>query len=159
MPDLPFIDMFDIVARYLRRSIMEQSISSSPALPIAHVVLRILIVLNWVSGAAILVLLVAMPTERWILTLVRISRLRPRRTAWSLGLRGNRGVGLAAIPLHYLVLQRLLAIVETVRAGDPFVAANALRLAGDRLDAPRAATAGVRGGRHRPARFRLRRTR
>jgi hypothetical protein len=27
-----------------------------------------------------------------------------------------------------MILKRLLAIVETVRAGDPFVAANALRL-------------------------------
>ena len=38
------------------------------------------------------------------------------------------GVGLATIFLNYSVLKRLLAIVETVRAGDPFVAANALRL-------------------------------
>jgi hypothetical protein len=36
--------------------------------------------------------------------------------------------GLAAIPVNYVVLKRLLAIVETVRAGDPFVAANAARL-------------------------------
>jgi DUF2975 family protein len=32
------------------------------------------------------------------------------------------------VPLNYVVLTRLLAIVETVRAGDPFVAANADRL-------------------------------
>ena len=32
------------------------------------------------------------------------------------------------MPLNYGVLKRLLAIVETVRAGDPFVAANAQRL-------------------------------
>jgi hypothetical protein len=37
-------------------------------------------------------------------------------------------VGLAAIPLNYVVLKRLLAMVGTVRAGDPFVAANASRL-------------------------------
>jgi hypothetical protein len=37
-------------------------------------------------------------------------------------------VGLGAIPLNYVVLKRLLAIVETVRAGDPFVAQNAVRL-------------------------------
>ena len=29
------------------------------------------------------------------------------------------------VPLNYGVLKRLLAIVETVREGDPFVAANA----------------------------------
>ena len=37
-------------------------------------------------------------------------------------------VKLAAIPLNYLILKRLLAIVDTVREGDPFVAANAARL-------------------------------
>jgi hypothetical protein len=45
-----------------------------------------------------------------------------------LGLRGIVALGLVATPLHYLILQRLLAMVETVRSGDPFVAANAARL-------------------------------
>ena len=45
-----------------------------------------------------------------------------------MGLRAIAVLGLAAIPLNYVVLKRLLAIVETVRAGDPFVAANASRL-------------------------------
>ena len=45
-----------------------------------------------------------------------------------MGLRAIAVLGLATIPLNYLVLKRLLAIVETVRAGDPFVAANAYRL-------------------------------
>ena len=45
-----------------------------------------------------------------------------------MGLRAIAVLGLASIPLHYVVLKRLLAIVETVRAGDPFVAANASRL-------------------------------
>ena len=39
----------------------------SAALPVAHVVLRILIVLNWLYGAAILVLLLVMPNEQWIM--------------------------------------------------------------------------------------------
>ena len=47
---------------------MSRTASSSAALPIAYVVLRILIVVNWLSGAAILVLLVAMPTEKWIMS-------------------------------------------------------------------------------------------
>ncbi len=45
-----------------------------------------------------------------------------------MSLRAIAVLGLAAIPLNYVVLKRLLAIVETVRAGDPFVAANANRL-------------------------------
>src|SRR5688500_19580831 len=45
-----------------------------------------------------------------------------------MGLRAIAVFGLAAIPLNYSALKRLLAIVETVRAGDPFVGANADRL-------------------------------
>ena len=37
-------------------------------------------------------------------------------------------LGLAATPLNYLILKRLLAIIETVRNGNPFVASNAERL-------------------------------
>ena len=101
--------------------------ASSAALPIAHVVLRILIVLNWLSGAAIATLLVAMPTRRWIMSALDLS---PSLEADQLimGLRAIAVVGLVAIPLNYVVLRRLLAIVGTVRAGNPFVAANAFRL-------------------------------
>jgi hypothetical protein len=45
-----------------------------------------------------------------------------------MGLRVIAVIGLASIPLNHRILKRLLAIVETVRAGDPFVAANAYRL-------------------------------
>jgi len=101
--------------------------ASSAALPIAHVVLRILIVLNWVGGAAILALLVVMPNERWIMTAFKLSP-SPDAARLVMGMRAIAALGLAAIPLNYVVLKRLLAIVETVRAGDPFVAANAFRL-------------------------------
>ena len=101
--------------------------ASSAALPIAHLVLRILIVVNWLSGALILLLLVAMPTTRWIMSSLDLSP-GPEADRVIFGLRAMAVIGLAAIPLHYIVLKRLLAIVETVRAGDPFVAANAARL-------------------------------
>jgi len=101
--------------------------ASSAALPIAYVVLRILIVLNWLSGAAIATLLVAMPTRRWIMSALHLSP-SPEADQLIVGLRTIALIGLAAIPLNYAVLKRLLAIVETVRAGDPFVAANASRL-------------------------------
>ena len=45
-----------------------------------------------------------------------------------MGLRALAVLGLVAIPFNHAVLKRLLAIVETVRAGDPFVPANATRL-------------------------------
>ena len=106
---------------------MSSQASSSAALPIAHVVLRILIVVNWLGGAAILALLVVMPNERWIMAAFKLSP-SPEAERLVMGLRAIAVLGLVAIPLHYVVLKRLHAIVETVRAGDPFVAANASRL-------------------------------
>jgi hypothetical protein len=108
---------------------MNDAATPSAALPIAHAALRILVVLNWVSGAAILLLLVAMPTERWILESFRLAP-SPDADRLVAGLRGIAVVGLVAIPLHYAILKRLIAIVDSVREGDPFVAANALRLRG-----------------------------
>jgi len=106
---------------------MSRADSSSAALPIAHVVLRILIVLNWLSGIAIFALLVVMPNEQWIMTSFKLSP-SPEAERLVMGLRAIAVLGLVAIPLHYAVLKRLLAIVETVRGGDPFVTANASRL-------------------------------
>jgi hypothetical protein len=99
----------------------------STALPIAHVVLRILVVLNWLMGAAILALLVVMPNEQWIMAAFKIPP-SPDADRLIMGLRAVAALGLATIPLNYVVLKRLLAIVGTVREGDPFVAANATRL-------------------------------
>ena len=45
-----------------------------------------------------------------------------------MGLRAIAALGLVAIPLNHVILKRLVAMVETVRRGDPFVAANAYRL-------------------------------
>jgi hypothetical protein len=107
---------------------MSRSASSSAALPIAYVVLRILIVLNWLYGAAIVVLLIAMPTQRWILTALGVPPSSPEAERLIIALHAIAVLGLAAVPLNYVILKRLLAIVETVRAGEPFVAVNAYRL-------------------------------
>jgi hypothetical protein len=101
--------------------------SSSAALPIAHVALRILIVLNWVAAAAILILLLVTPNDRWIMSAFKLTP-SPEATRLVMGLRAVAVLGLVAIVLNAFVLKRLLAIVETVRAGDPFVATNAQRL-------------------------------
>ncbi len=108
---------------------MSRPASSSAALPIAYVALRILVVVNWIYGAAILALLVVMPNEQWIMSAFKLSP-SPEAERLVMGLRAVAVVGLTTIPLYYAVLKRLLAIVETVRAGDPFVAANARRLQG-----------------------------
>jgi hypothetical protein len=106
---------------------MSRPVASSAALPIAHVVLRTLIVLNWLMVAVILALLFVLPNEQWIMSALDLS---PSREADRIvmGLRAIAVLGLVAVPVNYIVLKRLLAIVETVRAGDPFVAANAARL-------------------------------
>ena len=106
---------------------MSRPASSSAALPIAHVVLRILLVVNWFYGAAILALLVATPNRKWIISALGLSA-SPDAERVIFALRTMAVIGLATVPMHYAVLKRLLAIVETVRAGDPFVAANASRL-------------------------------
>ena len=45
-----------------------------------------------------------------------------------MGLRAIAALGLAAVPLNLALLNRLVAMVLTVRAGNPFVADNAYRL-------------------------------
>lgn len=106
---------------------MSRLATSSTALPLAHAVLRILIVGNWIFGAAILVLLLLTPNEQWIMKAFKIGP-SPDTSSLIFGLRSVAVLGLVAIPLHYAVLKRLLAIVETVQDGDPFVDVNANRL-------------------------------
>lgn len=106
---------------------MPKSPSTSAALPIAHVTLRILIVANWLSAAAIVALLVAMPNRQWIMSAFEISP-SPDTDRLIMGMRAIAVIGLALVPVNYFVLKRLLAIVDTVRTGEPFVAANASRL-------------------------------
>ncbi len=106
---------------------MSNTASSSAALPIASVVLRILIIVNWSLVAVILAVLFLVPNEQWIMSALKLSP-SPDADRVVLGLRAIAALCLAVIPLQYVVLKRLLAMVETVRAGDPFVAANARRL-------------------------------
>ena len=101
---------------------------SSAALPIAYVVLRLLIVLNWVFGACIFALLAyTFINEPWTMKALGVSGYSDAQTVL-IGMRTIAALGVTTIALNYMVLKRLLAIVETVGAGDPFVAANAYRL-------------------------------
>ena len=83
---------------------MSRSVSSSPALPIAHVVFRILVVVNWIGGAAIAVLLLAMPTSQWIRSALGIPPWEEAR-GLIVGLHAIAVIGLAAVPLNYLILK------------------------------------------------------
>ena len=106
---------------------LSKPVLSSAALPIAYAFLRILVVVNWLMGAAILALLVAIPNGQWIMSAFKLAP-SPEAARLVMGLRAIAVLGLVVMPLNYVVLRRLLAIVDTVRAGDPFVAMNASRL-------------------------------
>lgn len=97
------------------------------ALPIAYVALRIAIVLNWLMAAAILVLLLVSPHEQWLMKAFDLTPSpEAERLIW--GMRAIAVLGLVAVPLNHAVLKRLVAMVETVRAGDPFIPSNVYRL-------------------------------
>jgi hypothetical protein len=106
---------------------MSNRVPYSAALPVAHVVLRILIFLNWFALVAILALLLIAPNEQWILKSFKLSP-SPDADRLIFGLRTIAILGLITFPVNYLIFKRLLAIIATVRAGDPFVATNAARL-------------------------------
>lgn len=100
----------------------------SRALPIARFFLQLLIVLNWMMGAGIFgMLIISIANAPWFMSALKVSAAtEPNRVL--MGMRAIMVLGLVGIPLHYLVLKRLLAIVQTVNGGDPFVATNAHRL-------------------------------
>ena len=100
----------------------------SAALPIAYVLLRLLIVLNWFFAACILGLLIyTFINEPWTMKALGVTDYPDAQIVMN-GMRAVAALGVLAAPLNYMILKRLLLMVETVRAGDPFVAANAYRL-------------------------------
>ncbi|WP_155264889.1 DUF2975 domain-containing protein [Sphingomonas segetis] len=100
----------------------------STAPPVAYVSLRILIVVNWLYGAAILGLVIfANSYPAWFMKAIDVPPgMDPKPVM--IALTAIASLGLLAVPLNHLILTRLLRMVETVRRGDPFVAANAYRL-------------------------------
>ncbi len=97
---------------------------SDPAiLHLTRLVLRVLVFLNLLMGVLIFALLVAsLVAERQVLLALGAD------PALAAAMRIIMLVGIAGIPLTHILLTRLLAIVDTVGAGDPFVAENAARL-------------------------------
>ena len=100
----------------------------SAALGASRFVLRLLIVLNWLYGAAIFVGLVlsfaAKATTMAALGVASSAEMEPLIQ----GMRAIAVLGLVTVPLHYVILARLRDIVDSVQAQDPFVAPNAGRL-------------------------------
>jgi hypothetical protein len=101
---------------------------SSAALPLSHKLLRLFTGLNLIYGLLILILLIASLIDpAWVMEALGAGR-QAGASRLSLGMRGVMLLGLAGVPLTHLILSRLLAIVDTVREGDPFVLSNAQRL-------------------------------
>ena len=100
----------------------------STALPVAYVVLRILIVLNWIYGACILApLIFSFVNEPFLLRALKLGSVG-ENPGLVIGIRAIAALGILAVPLNLALLKRLVAMVGTVRVGDPFVASNAYRL-------------------------------
>lgn len=98
------------------------------ALHASRRVLRALVVVNIAYGIVIAGLLVfSFIIEERLFASLGVEPAADRE-AMMRGMRMVAFIGLLAVPLMHVILQRLLSIVETVRAGDPFIVDNAQRL-------------------------------
>ena len=90
------------------------------------VTLRILVVLNWILGALIFALLaISFQAEEWTWRALGVVAGHESTVA---GMRAIMVIGIVGTPIAYVVFSRLLRIVESVRAGEPFTVDNAGRL-------------------------------
>jgi Protein of unknown function (DUF2975) len=102
--------------------------NKSAALPTAYVILRILIVLNWFYAACLIALLsYSFINEPFLMRALKLSS-PAENPALVIGIRAIAALGILTVPLNLGMLKRLVDMVHTVRAGDPFVAANAYRI-------------------------------
>jgi hypothetical protein len=99
-------------------------------LALSRRVLRALIKLNLLMGGLILALLIATLIAPG--PVMGALGVRPPQSSLMLaiGMRLIMVLGISAVPVVHFILTRLLAIVETVSVGNPFVVANAARLQG-----------------------------
>jgi hypothetical protein len=96
------------------------------ALAASRMVVRALIVLNLVMGSLILALFIAsVIASDQVFAALGADVANTRLTH---GMRLIMVIGIGSAPLAHILLTRLLAIVETVRVGYPFVTGNAARL-------------------------------
>jgi hypothetical protein len=106
----------------------ERTSPTFPVLSAARRLLTVLLYANWAYGLGILGLLFASFVVPGLFFEALGVRTAAGRGPIELGMRTIMVTGFAAVPVAHVVLSRLRAIVDTVREGDPFVAANARRL-------------------------------
>src|SRR5688500_3598363 len=94
----------------------------------SRTVIRLRVKLNIIFAPGIFALLVAtVVAPSFMMEALGLLPTRDRGRLL-LGMRGIMVVGILAAPVIHVIYTRLLAIVETVNAGDPFVVDNAERL-------------------------------
>jgi hypothetical protein len=97
-------------------------------LPVAYALVSALVVLNWLYGAVVTAILIGLfASPHWTMSALGVSSAA-QTPSFLTGMRVIAALGLLAIPLNLALLRRLIAMIETVRGGDPFIAANAYRL-------------------------------
>jgi hypothetical protein len=96
------------------------------ALAASRIVVRSLIVLNLIVGTLIFALFIASVIARDQVFAALGADVTNARLIH--GMRLIMVIGVGSVPLAHILLTRLLAIVETVKLGEPFVAGNAARL-------------------------------
>lgn len=102
--------------------------TSAHALTVARPVIRVLIVINAMYALAIAGLLVfSFYIDGWPQRPLGFDMVNAHPWVGA-GLRGIVVVGLVCAAIVHTILRRLLAIVDTVRVGDPFIVENAERL-------------------------------
>ncbi|MEO8585551.1 MAG: DUF2975 domain-containing protein [Acidobacteriota bacterium] len=90
--------------------------------------MRVLIVLNWISGALVFAMLaISFLAEKWTWRALGVGAVAGHADLVA-GMRAIMVIFIARTPIAHVVLSRLLRIVESVRDGEPFTAENARRL-------------------------------
>ena len=102
--------------------------SSPKAVALSRKFLRLLVLATAVYAVLLVSLLIATLFAREVILTALGVPPEQQRDSFVLGARLIIVVGFAAAAIFYIILQRLLEIVDTVRAGDPFIVENAGRL-------------------------------
>lgn len=102
------------------------ALSVPSALSASRIIVRALIVLNLAVGTLIFALFIASVIARN--QVFEALGADVANASLIHGMRLIMVIGVGSAPLAHILLTRLLAIVETVGLGDPFVAGNAARL-------------------------------
>jgi uncharacterized membrane protein len=98
------------------------------SLKLSRRVLFVLVRLNLLMGFFIFALLIAsLVAEGPVFEALGV-RGNDYNSTFFIGMRAIMMIGILATPVAHIILTRLLAMVDTVRNGDPFVAENADRL-------------------------------